>query len=187
MKNNILLKQIILTLTLITVAIIWRIINHNYMIAPNFELITVATVIAAITINYKAAIIVPLTSMMLSDLIIGNTSIFVFTWSAFLLIGLGSVLLTKLNKKAKTQIACSLGFAVISSFFFFAFTNFGVWLQGWYPATINGLIECFTLAIPFYRTMLIGNVIMVPTAVAIVQLVKSHYFAKSLVIDSLAR
>jgi len=185
MKTKISIKKIALMIALIAVAIGWRIINHNYMIAPNFELVTVATVIAAIVLGYKAAIAVPLISMALSDLIIGNTSIFVFTWSAFLIIGLGAILLAKLNKKTKTQILCSVGFAVLSSFFFFALTNFGVWTQGWYPATWVGLVECFTLAIPFYRTMLIGNIIMVPAVVAAYQFVRNRQAAKSLVVDSL--
>jgi hypothetical protein len=184
MKTKISIKKIALVITLIVAAVSWRIINHNYMIAPNFELVTVATVIAAIVLGYKAAIAVPLASMIISDLIIGNTSIFMFTWSAFLIIGLGAILLAKLNKKTNAQILCSVGFAVISSFFFFAFTNFGVWAQGWYPATWSGLAECFALAIPFYRTMLIGNIIMVPTAVAAYQLVKNRQAAKSLVVNS---
>ena len=185
MKTKISIKKITLIIALIAIAVSWRIINHNYMIAPNFELVTVATVIAAITLGYKAAIAVPLTSMVISDLIIGNTSIFIFTWGAFLIIGMGAILLAKLNKKSKTQVLCSVGFAILSSFFFFALTNFGVWAQGWYPATWNGLAECFTLAIPFYRTMLIGNIIMIPAAVAAYQFVKNRQAAKSLVINPL--
>jgi len=185
MKTKISIKKIALIVALIAVAVSWRIINHNYMIAPNFELVTVVTVIAAITIGYKAAIAVPLASMIASDLIIGNTSIFVFTWSAFLIIGLGAILLAKLNQKSKTQVFCSIGFAVLSSFFFFAITNFGVWAQGWYPATWSGLAECFTLAIPFYRTMLIGNIFMIPTAVAAYQFMKNRQAAKSLVVNPL--
>ena len=185
MKTKISIKKIALIIALIAIAVSWRIINHSYMIAPNFELVTVVTVIAAIVLGFKAALIVPFASMAVSDLIIGNTSIFIFTWSAFLIIGLGAILLAKLNQKSKTQILCSIGFAIFSSFFFFALTNFGVWVQGWYPATWSGLVECFTLAIPFYRTMLIGNIIMVPAAVAAYQFVKNRQAAKSLVVNPL--
>jgi len=31
-----------------------------------------------------------------------------------------------------------------------------------YPQTISGLIECFTLAIPFARGTILGNLIAVP-------------------------
>ena len=176
-----LFKNIALTAFLISVAVGWRIINHNYSIAPNLELITAVSVLAAIIIGWKAAIIVPLISMILSDLIIGNSSIFVFTWGAFAIIGLGSLVLRKVNNKPKAQIVYSLGFAVASSFTFFIITNFGVWAQGWYPATLAGLITCYTVALPFYRTMLIGNMIIVPIAVYVWQLVKARETKKELV------
>ena len=183
-KNTNLIKKIALLITLVAVAVSWRIVNHDFQIAPNLELITTASVLAAIVIGWQGAIIVPIASMILSDLIIGNTSIFVFTWSAFAIIGLGAMLLRKLNKQAKSQVLYSAGFAIISSLLFFLITNFGVWAQGWYAPTLAGLSQCFTLAIPFYRTMLIGNIILVPSAVAAWQLIKARSTAKNLVVDS---
>ena len=51
------------------------------------------------------------------------------------------------------------------SFFFFLFTNFGVWLLGHettgYAMTVKGLIECYVVAIPFFRSMLVGNLVYV--------------------------
>ena len=181
---NKLVKNSLLCLILISLAVGWRVINHNFGIAYNLELVTTVSVIAAIVIGWKAAVIVPMSSMAISDIFIGNSSIFVFTWSAFVIIGISALLLRKLNNRPKSQIIYSLGFALASSFFFFIITNFGVWSQGWYPATWTGLIECFTMAIPFYRTMLIGNIIMVPTAVSIYQFVKNRQTAKSLIIDT---
>jgi hypothetical protein len=44
-----------------------------------------------------------------------------------------------------------------SSLVFFVITNFGVWATGSiYPLSINGLISCFVLAIPFYKGTLLG-------------------------------
>jgi hypothetical protein len=102
-------------------------------------------------------------------------------------IGAGAVLLAKLNKRPKRQLLASVGFAIAGSFTFFIITNLGVWLQGWYPATLTGLTTCFTLAIPFYRTMLIGNLIIIPVSVAIYQLVSAKITAKNLVINSAIR
>jgi len=177
-KNITILKNITLITLLVAIAVEWRIINHNFGIAPNLELITVASVLAAIIIGWKAAVIVPISSIILSDLIIGNSSIFVFTWSSFALIGIGALLLRKLNNKPKSQIIFSLGFAVASSFAFFVITNFGVWAQGWYPATLAGLINCYAVALPFYRTMLIGNMIIVPIAISVWQLAKARELDK---------
>ncbi|MFH1622448.1 MAG: DUF6580 family putative transport protein, partial [Candidatus Omnitrophota bacterium] len=41
----------------------------------------------------------------------------------------------------------------------FIISNFGVWVMGWYPRTLNGLITCYTLAIPFFRTTLASTLI----------------------------
>lgn len=177
-------KKIVVVSLLISIAAIWRIINHDYNLAPNLELVTTASVLAAIIIGIKASSTTALLSMAISDSVIGNSSIFIFTWSAFVLIGISASLLKKLNQNPKKQVAYSAGFAVLGSFVFFIVTNLGVWLQGWYPPTISGLTECFVAAIPFYRTMLIGNLIVVPTAVAAWQFVKVRQTANNSVIDS---
>jgi hypothetical protein len=39
---------------------------------------------------------------------------------------------------------------------FFVVSNFSVWLVS-YPLTIAGLIECYTLALPFYGAALVGD------------------------------
>ncbi|MEI7689413.1 MAG: DUF6580 family putative transport protein [Candidatus Saccharibacteria bacterium] len=183
-KNKTLMTKIAIAIGLVAVAVGWRIVNHEFYFAPNLEFVTVAAVMAAIVLGARWAIIVPLASMIVSDLIIGNSSIFMFTWGAFAVIGASAILLKKLNNRPGKQIAASAGFAIISSLTFFVITNFGVWAQGWYPATLAGLQTCFTLAIPFYRTMIIGNLIIIPAAVAAYQLVRARAAAKSLVINT---
>jgi len=183
-KNTNNITKFLIVIALVATAIAWRIFNHDFQLVPNLEIVTAVSVIAALLIGWRAALAVPISTMIISDLFIGNSSIFIFTWGAFAVIGLGALLLRKLNDKPKSQVAFSLGFAVISSFFFFTITNFGVWLQGWYGPTFAGLVECFTLAIPFYRTMLIGNIIIVPIAVAAYQLIRIKSAQKDLVINS---
>lgn len=184
-KNKNLIKKIAQIVCLIVIASLWRILNFKYQLAPNLELVTTVTIVAALTIGFRAAIIVPITTMALTDVIIGNSSIFIFTWGAFALIGASAMLLKKLNNQPKLQIFSSFGFVIASSFLFFAITNFGVWLQGWYPATLSGLMDSYIMAIPFYRTMLIGNLIIIPTVVASLQLIKARQTNKSLVINTL--
>jgi hypothetical protein len=51
---------------------------------------------------------------------------------------------------------------VLSSILFFIVTNFGVWLTGggwFYPKTWQGLMECYTLAIPFFRNTVAGDLV----------------------------
>ncbi len=47
-------------------------------------------------------------------------------------------------------------FLPLASFAFFIFSNAGVWWH-WYPHTIQGLLTCYTLALPFYQRTLIGD------------------------------
>jgi len=187
-KNTVFfVKNTLFIICLVVVAVSWRIVNNSYNIAPNLELITTASVLAALIIGLRAALIVPIVTMVISDIIIGNTSIFMFTWGAFAIIGLSATLLRKLSQKPKAQILYSIGFAAASSFMFFLITNFGVWAQGWYPATLAGLADSYIMAIPFYRTMLIGNLILVPTSIAIWQTIKYRQVTKQLVIDTFIR
>lgn len=179
MKN---IKSTLLIVGLIALAVGWRIINHKYQLAPNLELVTLVSVVAALSYGWRMALIVPLATMAISDAIIGNSSILFFTWGSFALIGLSALVLRKLNDRPRPQILASAGFVLLSSLAFFIITNFGVWAEGWYPATWAGLVESYQAAIPFYRTMLIGNVIMVPVAVAVYQYVKVHQTTKSSVV-----
>ena len=47
-----------------------------------------------------------------------------------------------------------------ASFGFWIWTNFGVWLTSHlYPKSFAGLIACYTLALPFLRNALLGDLI----------------------------
>ena len=49
---------------------------------------------------------------------------------------------------------------IIASLIFWVMTNFGVWLiSGMYPASCEGFIRCYYLALPFLRNTLVGNVL----------------------------
>ncbi|MDP6570699.1 MAG: hypothetical protein QGF57_05610, partial [Candidatus Marinimicrobia bacterium] len=45
------------------------------------------------------------------------------------------------------------------SLLFFIVTNFGVWFAGtFYAKTFAGLVQCFTMAIPFFANSLAGDI-----------------------------
>jgi hypothetical protein len=46
---------------------------------------------------------------------------------------------------------------LLGSVLFFLISNLGVWLL-YYPKTIDGLVTCFGLAIPFFATSLLGDI-----------------------------
>lgn len=60
---------------------------------------------------------------------------------------------------------------------FFLITNFACWLY-YYPHTWEGLVSCFTLAIPFFQNTLLGDAVFVAALFSGVALVE--YLAPSL-------
>jgi hypothetical protein len=54
------------------------------------------------------------------------------------------------------------GAAVLGATQFYLLTNFAVWVGGdgaLYPKTAAGLLECYVAGLPFYRNMLLGNLL----------------------------
>ena len=46
----------------------------------------------------------------------------------------------------------------LSAILFFIITNFGVWLSGSYGYSIDGLILCYWLAIPFFNNTILSTI-----------------------------
>lgn len=136
-------KRQLVIILFIVVAAIFRLIPHF----PNVTPITAMALFSGVYFtNKKFAFIIPLLAMVLSDLFLGFSSITLFVYAAFILVSY--IGLSSKKVSIKTILLSSIGFFVI--------TNFGVWLLG-YPKTLNGLMECYTLAIPFFRNSLIGD------------------------------
>ena len=118
---------------------------------PNFtSLLALSFYIPAILgVRFLPALIV---SFFITDLIIGFHGVALFTWGSVLLIGLMSKFFIA---SMKTRISGAL----LGALLFFVITNFGVWSLGAYGYTIEGLISCYTLAIPFFGYTLISTII----------------------------
>ena len=91
-------------------------------------------------------------SFIATDLIIGFHNIVLFTWGSVLHVGLFSRFF---NLTLFSRVLGSLFGACL----FFVITNFGVWSLGSYEYNINGLINCYTLALPFFTYNLISTLI----------------------------
>lgn len=96
---------------------------------------------------------IPMLAMLISDLFLGFHSTMIFVYFSFTLIFLIGRLIT--NKQKWQYIG--LG-SVSGSILFFVVTNFGVWLKsGMYEQNLNGLINCYIMAIPFFQNSLSGD------------------------------
>ena len=64
-----------------------------------------------------------------------------------------------LSKFFITNTKTRISGALIGVLLFFIITNFGVWSLGTYGYTFEGLLLCYTLAIPFFGNTLISTLI----------------------------
>ena len=143
MLNTYLSKKQLFIIAFMLIAILCRLLPH----LPNFTPITAIALFGGLYFSNKTmAYLVPLLIMALSDLFLGFHSISIVVYAAFILV---SFIGTQTKKPSVFTV-------LISSISFFVITNFGVWLIG-YPKTWTGLVECYSLAIPFFRNSLLGD------------------------------
>jgi hypothetical protein len=118
---------------------------------PNFtSLLALSFYIPAILgIKFIPALLV---SFIITDFIIGLHGVTFFTWGSVILIGLMSKFFIK-------TIFTRLSGSLLGAFLFFIITNFGVWSSGVYGYTVDGLINCYILAIPFFSYSLLSTII----------------------------
>ena len=137
-------KKILFITLFIIVAALMRLIPHP----PNFVPITAIAIFAGVKFNnIKIAYAIPISIMLISDLFIGFYSISLFVYLAFILIITYSSFIKKYSIKN----------IILSSVMFFIITNFGVWLMGGYPKSVEGLVLCYTMAIPFFTNSIIAD------------------------------
>lgn len=139
-----------LALSLILVGILLRFMPH----AVNFTPVAAIALFSGAYLKRKYAIIVPLVLMAVSDLFIGMHNVVIFTWGGFVLAALIGTFIRK-NKSAARIVGTSLA----ASFAFFVVSNFGVWVMGWYPQNLKGLIDCYLMALPFLRDFTVSTLI----------------------------
>jgi|TARA_B110000037_G_scaffold19231_1_gene20243 hypothetical protein len=143
MSNTYFSKKQLFIIAFMLIAVLCRLLPH----LPNFSPITAIALFGGLYFSNKTmAYLVPLFIMALSDLFLGFHSISVVVYAAFLVV---SFIGTQTKKPSVFTI-------LLSSISFFIITNFGVWLIG-YPKTWTGLVECYTLALPFFRNSLLGD------------------------------
>jgi hypothetical protein len=164
-----------LPILLIALGIISRVLMHGWHRLPNVELVTGLSLLAGYYLRGWRAWIVPLAIMVGSDMIIGNSNIFLFTWSAFMLaVGGGWVMRRSYFNRHK--ILSGLGAGVVFSLFFYLYTNFGVWMiTPWYQQNAAGLLYAYYMGLPFLKLNLIGNIVLVPVCFMVAELARNGW------------
>jgi len=136
---------------LITLLIFSRLIPHP----PNFTPIISIVILGGILFHsFTLTMIVFLSSMFISDLIIGIYSGMIFTYFALILIGLIYYFIFY-----KITYKNLIFHSIFGSFIFYLITNFFVWINSdLYEKNIDGLIQCYFLAIPFFSNTLLSTI-----------------------------
>jgi len=142
-----------------------------------FFLVAVLALLSGLLLGSYYAFIVPLSVMIITDLIIGNSYIFLFTWSGFAMIGLIGYILKAKNKFTIKKAPTIFGAGIGSVLLYDLWTNFGCWL-GWYPHTVAGLSTCYTLALPFTLWHILSTTVAIAIIVLPIAYLKEHNLLK---------
>lgn len=151
MKMN---KTIWLIICIILLAIS-RIIPH----VPNFTPVLAAALFAGATFeNKKIGTISLLLSLFLSDILLQNIYGYGFH-SLMIPIYLLILFINWIGIKLQNKISYkNIGlYSILGSTIFFIFSNLFVYFQGGYGYNLNGFINCYIMAIPFYGYQLAGD------------------------------
>ena len=148
-------QKVVLFIYFVGLIALSRIIPHP----PNFTpVIAIAVFMPYLTRNLYSAMLVPLSAMFVSDLYLGFHSSMFWVYTSILL---GTTLSQYTMSMKKTYVHLGSN-ALLSSTIFFIVTNFAVWMSGsMYPLTIDGLLLCYTMAIPFFGNTLAGTLFYV--------------------------
>lgn len=142
-------SEFILALVLVLLGVSMRFLPHP----ANFAPIAAVGLFSGLYLRKWYAFAVPLAAMVISDWQIGFHNLIAYTWGSFVLIGVIGLLIRR-HKNPMTIVLGTLSGSVL----FYLITNFGVWLHsGLYAKTWQGLLECYILALPFFRNTILGD------------------------------
>lgn len=151
-------------LLLILAAGLTRLLPHP----PNLAPITAMAVFGAVTFGrWRIAVLAPLLALLASDLAIEylyehgmypRPGIYRGMWVTY-----GTTALIALMSRfahGTRRVSVIGGTTLLGSIVFFLVTNFAIWARGTrFPHTLDGLTDCYVIAIPFFRNSLAGDVV----------------------------
>lgn len=116
---------------------------------PNMTPIGGIAILSGVYLKGYLRYLLPIIPMILSDMVLGFSSITLWVYLSFMTI----TLFTSLTKRT------SMATIGVSSLIFFFLSNLGVWSLGGYGYTWEGFISCYLMAVPFLLNTLIGDLV----------------------------
>jgi len=185
-------NRLMLAVLLITFGSIIRILLHNNLpgspsiyitingiTQPMFMLdlffvVAIISILSGLLLGGYFTFIVPISTMIITDVIIGNNWILLFTWSGFAILGLIGYILKPKNSLKIRHVPRILGAGIGGILLYDIWTNFGTWLGGWYTHTWGGLVLCYTRALPFMFWHLLSTTITITLVIVPIIYLKEH-------------
>jgi hypothetical protein len=150
-KTN--LTRVAIASVLILIAAMTRLLPHE----PNFTPILGIAIFGAAMFTTKRWLMfaIPFAAMFITDLILGISALTLFTYGSIaMIIGISALLMKKVS------FPRVIGSSLLAAVVFFVVTNFGYWLMfDLYAHSLQGLILCYEMAVPFFRSTLLSTLI----------------------------
>lgn len=144
-------KATVIAVALIVVGVVLRLVPHT----ANFAPIGAIALFGGAVLSPRLGWWLPVVAMIISDIFLGFHDTILFTWGGFALIALFGMSLRNTNNWLRIPLG-----ALSSGIIFYVVSNFGVWVVGsLYPHTLQGLVDCFVAAIPFFKTSLLADLV----------------------------
>ena len=144
-------EKAIIIVILIVFGVSYRILDYP----PNFTPIVAIAMFGSYYFRGYLFFLLPISIMLVSDFFIGF-----YEWKIMLSIYLSIALISffGLMIRKKYSVSNIVQWSFLASLVFFVISNTAVWLfTSWYPSSLSGLLECFYLAIPFFKNTLAGD------------------------------
>ncbi|MFA7626661.1 MAG: DUF6580 family putative transport protein [Candidatus Kapaibacterium sp.] len=140
--------------------------SRLFPVLPNFQPVLAIALFAGAVFakNRLAALLIPITAILLSDVLLHFFSESLLGYYAGfhysmipVYLSYGLIVLIGANYASNFKFTSVLGTSLVSAVLFFILTNFSSWLFGLdinnmpYSKDFTGLSKCFTEAIPFFR------------------------------------
>ncbi|HEY3488359.1 MAG TPA: DUF6580 family putative transport protein [Gammaproteobacteria bacterium] len=143
-------------ITLVSVVLglaLYRILPHPANFTP---VMAMALFAGAQFDDRRAAFLLPLLAMLISDLVLGFHATMVFVYAA-----ISIVVLLGMAVRRRYQTSSIAWAAACGSLIFFIITNFGAWLLSpeLYSRDGAGLLAAYIAAIPFYQSSLLADAV----------------------------
>jgi hypothetical protein len=154
-----------MSLVLIFLGVLCRVVPHP----PNAVALGAVALYAGAKLPRRWAWVVPIGAMICSDIYLdwgNNIASPIFSVSRFTIYGtyLAIALLGGLTKRQteKNSLVALVPLSLAGSLLFFVTTNFAEWIAGplkLYPITAEGLVACYTAAIPFFQNTVMADLL----------------------------